>query len=134
MASHKYENVHLPLTSDEHEHDHSSRSSTEVESLMGEEKSWQAQQRKSKRRTLGSILKSSRWMLDTTLLLIIVALLVRNEVKEPATEQWQTVGDMTGVGPRCLSTYFLSGTMMTQKTHAELTVHHSPYKAYPLRV
>lgn len=105
MASHKYENVRLPLTADEHEQDHSSRSSTEVESLMGEEKSWQAQQRKSKRRTLGSILSSSRWMLDTTLLLIIVALLVRNEVKEPVTEQWQTVGDMTGVGPRCLSTY-----------------------------
>lgn len=103
MASHKYENVQL--TSGEHEHDDSSRSSTEVESLMGEEKSWQAHQaeRKSKRRTLFSILRSSRWMLDTTLLLIIVALLVRNEIKEPPVEQYQHNGDMTGVGPPSLS-------------------------------
>lgn len=103
MDSHKYENVKLAANEDI---DHSSRSSTEVESLMGEEKSWQAQQlqRKSKRRTLGSILRSSRWILDTTLLFIIIALLVRNEMKEPPTEQWQTSGDMTGVGPRCLST------------------------------
>lgn len=103
MASHKYENVQL--TSGEHEHDHSSRSSTEVESLMGEEKSWQAHQveRKSKRRTLFNVLRSSRWMLDTTLLLIIVALLVRNEIKEPPTELYQHNGDMTGVGPPSLS-------------------------------
>lgn len=99
MASHKYENVQL--TGDDH--DHSSRSSTEVESLMGEEKSWQAQQqeRKSKRKTLGYILNSSKWMLNTTLLLIVIALLVRNEMKEPPLDQWQLLGDMTGVGPRC---------------------------------
>lgn len=101
MASQKYENV--KLTSDEHDLDHSSRSSTEVESLMGDEKSWQVQQmqRKSKRRTFASILRSSRWMLDTTLLLIIVALLVRNEAREPPVDQWQLSGDMTGVGPHC---------------------------------
>lgn len=102
MASHKYENVQL---GGGHEHDHDdSRSSTEVESLIGDEKSWQAHQhereRKSKRSQLYSILRSSRWMLDTTLLLIIVALLVRNEMKEPMQDQWQLLGDMTGVGPR----------------------------------
>lgn len=103
MDSHKYENVKLAAGE---EMDHSSRSSTEVESLMGEEKSWQAQQlqRKSKRRTLAGVLRSSRWILDTTLLFIIVALLVRNEMREPPVEQWQTSGDMTGVGPRCSST------------------------------
>lgn len=112
MASHKYENV--KLAGDDHDHDHSSRSSTEVESLMGDEKSWQVQQleRKSKRRTLGNILRSSRWMLDTTLLLIIVALLVRSEVKEPPIEQWQTSGDMTGVGPRCMSIPFKPETIL----------------------
>lgn len=101
MASHKYENVQL--TSDEHDHDHSSRSSTEVESLMGEEKSWQTQQirQKSKARGLASILRSSRWMLDTTLLFIILALLVRNQIKEPPTDLVQLSGDMTGFGPRC---------------------------------
>ncbi|KAJ4387469.1 hypothetical protein N0V93_008061 [Gnomoniopsis smithogilvyi] len=100
MASHKYENVQL--TSDEHDHDHSSRSSTEVESLMGEEKSWQTQQmrEKSKTRGLASILRSSRWMLDTTLLFIILALLVRNQMKEPPTDLVQLNGDMTGFGPR----------------------------------
>lgn len=102
MASHKYENVQL---GGGHEHDHDdSRSSTEVESLIGDEKSWNAHQhereRKSKRSQLYSILRSSRWMLDTTLLLIIVALLVRNEMKEPMQDQWQLLGDMTGVGPR----------------------------------
>lgn len=103
MASshHKYENVQL---AGEHEHDHDSRSSTEVESLIGDEKSWHAhrqeRERKSKRSQLSSILRSSRWMLDTTLLLIIVALLVRNEMKEPVQDQWQLLGDMTGVGPR----------------------------------
>lgn len=101
-SSHKYENVQL---TGEHEHDHDSRSSTEVESLIGDEKSWRAHQheqreRRSKRSQLSSILRSSRWMLDTTLLLIIVALLVRNEMREPMQDQWQLLGDMTGVGPR----------------------------------
>ncbi|ROW08729.1 hypothetical protein VPNG_06437 [Cytospora leucostoma] len=100
--SHQYENVQL---TGQHEHDQdpdSSRSSTEVESLIGEEKSWQAQQRqrKSKRSTLAGILQSSRWMLDTTLLLIIIMLLLRNEWKESPPDQWQLLGDMTGVGPR----------------------------------
>lgn len=110
MASsqHKYENVQLGHEND-HDHDHDdSRSSTEVESLIGDEKSWRAHQhehnerknRSSKRSQLSGILRSSRWMLDTTLLLIIVVLLVRNEMREPAQDQWQLLGDMTGVGPR----------------------------------
>lgn len=109
-AAHKYENVRVSA-SDEHDHlDHSSRSSTEVESLMGEEKSWKTQQmeRKSKRTTLCTILKQSKWILNTTLLLIIVALLVRNELREPQPDQWQLLGDMTGVGPRCMAALFLS--------------------------
>lgn len=102
MASHKYENVQLTGEHDHHSDHDDSRSSTEVESLIGEEKSWRAHQheRKSKRSQLSSILRSSRWMLDTTLLLIIVALLVRNEMREPVQDQWQLLGDMTGVGPR----------------------------------
>lgn len=113
MATHKYEDVRLE------DGDHDSRSSTEVESLMGEEKSpkWQgrAQQQeplpreRSKTSNLKRILRSSRWMLDTTLLFIIIALLVRNEGRKEAhtptptsmVEQVQLMGDMTGVGPRC---------------------------------
>lgn len=106
-SQHKYENVQL-TGSHEQDHDHDdSRSSTEVESLIGDEKSWRAHQhehnerkKRSKRSQLSSILRSSRWMLDTTLLLIIVALLVRNEMREPVQDQWQLLGDMTGVGPR----------------------------------
>lgn len=103
MATHKYETVQVG--GEEQDHDQSSRSSTEVESLMGDEKSWQAQQRerKSKCKSFRRILASSRWMLDTTLLLIILALLVRNQIKEPPIDQWQLSGDMTGVGPRCSS-------------------------------
>lgn len=106
MASHNYENVHLAR--EEHEHD--SRSSTEVESLMGEEKSWQTQQmrERSAPSTMRRIFTSSRWMIDTTLLLIIFALLVRNEIKtlpeySSSTDLVQLNGDMTGVGPRCSS-------------------------------
>ncbi|ROV88752.1 hypothetical protein VMCG_10071 [Cytospora schulzeri] len=99
-SSQKYENVQT--TSDLNHDEESLRSSTEVESLIEEEKSWQAQQRgrASKRPTLAGILSSSRWMLDTTLLLMIITMLVRNEMQEPLRDQWQLLGDMTGVGPR----------------------------------
>lgn len=99
MASNSYENV--KLTSDDHDHSSSSRSSTEVESLMGEEKAWQAPRERTKPSSLRKLFNSSRWMLDTMLLFIIVALLVRNEVKEPPKDLVQLSGDMTGVGPRC---------------------------------
>lgn len=108
MASHNYENVHLGGE----EHDHDSRSSTEVESLIGDEKAWQMQhmRERSKPSSLRRIFTSSRWILDTTLLLIIVALLVRNEIKaapeySSPTDLVQLNGDMTGVGPRCSSDY-----------------------------
>lgn len=134
MASHKYENVQL--TSEDHDHDHSSRSSTEVESLMGEEKSWQAQQlrEKSKTRGLASILRSSRWMLDTTLLFIILALLVRNQMKEAPTSPTDLVqlnGDMTGVGPRCA----FDGSIQTgQDIRADQSVQYSSPEAYPIPI
>lgn len=89
-----------------------SRSSTEVEdSLMGDEKQWHDIElnRPTTRTTrLGrfvAAVKSSRWMIDTALLLIILALLVRDQWSRPVPEEkeanpWQFGQDMTGVGPR----------------------------------
>ncbi|KAI1084738.1 hypothetical protein F5B20DRAFT_219417 [Whalleya microplaca] len=86
-----------------------SRSSTEVEeSLMGDEKQWHdielnrhvARTRRSK---FVLALNSARWILDTILLLVIIALLVRDQWRKPMPEEvnpWQFGQDLTGVGPR----------------------------------
>lgn len=86
---------------DEHEE---SLSSTDVdESLMGDEKQWcspelETGRRQSKRRVLITKFKSYRWIIDTSLLLIITALLLlmRAEWKEAPTSSWQVGGDFTG--------------------------------------
>ncbi|KAI1330606.1 hypothetical protein F5Y16DRAFT_362247 [Xylariaceae sp. FL0255] len=93
-----------------HAEDHSSsRSSTEVESLMGEGKIWHdvelnAGLRRSKDDGLLAKLKSYRWIIDTSLLLIILALLARDQMRKPAVLQdpniWQFGQDFTGVGPK----------------------------------
>ncbi|KAI1337243.1 hypothetical protein F5Y15DRAFT_390699 [Xylariaceae sp. FL0016] len=86
-----------------------SRSSTEVEeSLMGDEKQWQDIElnrptRRTKTNRFIATLKSSRWIVDTSLLFIILALLVRDQWRKPADQDpniWQFGQDMTGVGPR----------------------------------
>lgn len=90
-----------------------SRSSTEAETLMGDEKQWHDVElnilaRRTRRSRVLAALKSSRWIIDTTLLLIIVALLVRDQWKTPAVWQdpnvWQFGQDFTGVSPRCKGT------------------------------
>ncbi|KAK3936449.1 hypothetical protein QBC46DRAFT_269596 [Diplogelasinospora grovesii] len=95
---HKYENV------DDRDHDDlEARSSTEVdESLMGDEKQWQHQRaaRRSTRSRVATFLRSHRWIIDTSLLLVILGLLVRDKLKEPPANQWEFGGDFTGVGPR----------------------------------
>lgn len=99
----KYENVSLE--------DHHSDSSTEVaESLLGDEKNWDAedQQRsmpRSRTSRFMSRLKSSRWMVDTALLLVILGLLVRQQFgsnSKGSANEWDFGGDFTGVGPRCV--------------------------------
>ncbi|KAI0019417.1 hypothetical protein F4780DRAFT_780454 [Xylariomycetidae sp. FL0641] len=84
------------------------RSSTEVEdSLMGDEKQWRDVElneptRRTKKSGLMSSLRSSRWLIDTALLLIILALIVRDQWRRPAQGDnlWQFGQDMTGVGPK----------------------------------
>ncbi|KAJ8119992.1 hypothetical protein ONZ43_g3185 [Nemania bipapillata] len=86
-----------------------SRSSTEVESLMGDEKQWHDVElnspiRRTTRSRLLAIVKSSRWIIDTALLLIILVLLVRDQWRTPAVLRdpniWQFGQDFTGVGPK----------------------------------
>ncbi|KAI0517267.1 hypothetical protein F5B22DRAFT_603899 [Xylaria bambusicola] len=86
-----------------------SRSSTEVESLMGDKNMWHdvdlgSPIRQTKRDKLFSTLKSWRWTFDTVLLLVIVTLLVRDQWRQSAVLQdaniWQFGQDFTGVGPK----------------------------------
>lgn len=98
-----------------------SRSSTEVEdSLMGDEKQWHDVElnrptTRTRRNRFVAAIKSTRWFIDTILLVIILALLVRDQWRQPAAEEkevnpWQFGQDMTGVGPRCR--LIIPGTML----------------------
>lgn len=112
MESQKAQYANLPHIDDRED----SRSSTEVEdSLMGDEKQWhdvelnRPRMRTRTSRFIGA-LKSSRWIIDTGLLLIILALLVRDQWRTSAVEEkeevenpWQFGQDFTGVGPRLTS-------------------------------
>lgn len=86
-------------------------SSTEVDdSLMGdEEKQWRPQEpgarRQSKRTRFMSTFKSNRWLIGTTLQLVIVGLLVLVLLQDRQKEAvlTQVGGDYTGGGPTCKS-------------------------------
>ncbi|KAF6822817.1 hypothetical protein CPLU01_11784 [Colletotrichum plurivorum] len=102
MSEAKYENLHLE------DHDRDDRSSTEVEeSLIGDrEKGFATRDyghhglmpaaRRRRNRCL-SLLSSSRWFVDTVLLLVILGLLVREQMAKPPTNPWDFGGDLTGV-------------------------------------
>ncbi|KAI0974841.1 hypothetical protein F4678DRAFT_352716 [Xylaria arbuscula] len=101
----KYDGLHSDDQSD-------SRSSTEVESLMGDKKQWHDVElnspvRPTKRNRFYATLKSARWIIDTALLLVIVAFLVRDQSRKPAVLQdpniWQFGQDFTGVGSKLSS-------------------------------
>ncbi|KAI1869663.1 uncharacterized protein JN550_005644 [Neoarthrinium moseri] len=97
---HKYENMALD--------DRDDRSSTEVESLMdGEGKVWhdvdlQRPTRRSRTSRICGVLNSFRWLIDTTLLLIILGFVVRSYLREKPVNptDYDFLGDMTGVGPK----------------------------------
>ncbi|KAF2186235.1 hypothetical protein K469DRAFT_687230 [Zopfia rhizophila CBS 207.26] len=103
-GKHDYRNVH---TDDHHEDD----SSTEVESLVGIEKQWQAddfqrRSRRSKRSTCISMLKASRWVIIISLQLVIIGLLARDQGllldqwwRTRTTSEKEIGGDVTGWGP-----------------------------------
>jgi hypothetical protein len=100
-APHQYENV--PAHQDECD-----ESSTEVdESLMGEESQWHEKgipglARRSKKSSLRQRLGTYRWIIDTSLLLVILALIVRDQLRQPPLNPWDFNGDLTGFGPRCM--------------------------------
>lgn len=90
--------------------DHEGSSTTDVESLKGDEKYTQGEEfggqiyaPKSKRSTCLSVIKQARWFLDTLLLLVIVGLLVRDQRQRalPKTSEHEVGGDFTGVSPHC---------------------------------
>lgn len=91
--------------------EHDDRSSTEVEdSLLGEdERQWTLEQlhrsnkRPSRMSRVCTTFNSYRWMVDWTLLLLILGFVVRGQFKEPAVNPYDFGGDITGVGPRCKS-------------------------------
>jgi hypothetical protein len=93
---HKYES--MPLD------DRDDRSSTEVESLMEVEKQWEIEDmqrpRRSKASRVSSVLNSYRWLIDTSLLLVILALVVRSQYQATPLP-YDFGGDITGVGPQC---------------------------------
>ncbi|KAK0629492.1 hypothetical protein B0T17DRAFT_525637 [Bombardia bombarda] len=96
---HKYEDVEQLDA-----HDDASLSNTEVdESLMGDEKQWyqhqQTRRPSSKTSKVRSLWRSYRWIIDTSLLLIILGLLARDQLRQPAVNKWDFGGDFTGVGP-----------------------------------
>jgi hypothetical protein len=92
--------------------EHDDRSSTEVdESLLGEdERQWSLEQmhqhRLNKRRAsrlsrVCTTLNSCRWIVDWTLLLVILGFVIRGQMREPQLNPYDFGGDLTGVAPRC---------------------------------
>ncbi|KAK3358767.1 hypothetical protein B0T25DRAFT_446382 [Lasiosphaeria hispida] len=78
-------------------------SSTEVdESLMGDEKQWHhSPVRRSRSSRWASLFSSWRWVVDTSLLVVILYLLLRDQSRQqPASQLWEVGGDFTGVAPR----------------------------------
>lgn len=98
---HKYKNMPVDDSDD-------NRSSTEVESLMEETKAqWhdvdldhmQPSRRSRVSRVCGT-LNAWRWLIDTTLLVIILGFVVRSYFKEEVVKPYDFGGDITGVGPK----------------------------------
>lgn len=75
--------------------DHHSDSSTEVGDWDIEQ---HIKQRRSRRRVWRKI-KGYRWLLDTTLLLVIVGLLVEKRWTHHASHAYELAGDITGFAP-----------------------------------
>ncbi|KAH8900933.1 hypothetical protein GQ53DRAFT_633365 [Thozetella sp. PMI_491] len=92
---HKYENV--PVGED---HD-GSRSSTEVESLIGDEKQWHTEELGLRRKKtccskVGAAFQTWRWVIDTVMLLAILGLLIKDQLRQQPYTPWEIGGDFTG--------------------------------------
>jgi hypothetical protein len=110
QPEHEYKNV---PHSDDHRDDDSS---TEVESLVGMEKQWAAENfatrtRRSKRSVCLSLLKASRWFVVIGLQVIIVGLLAKEQgllmdgwwSSQGSSSAKEVGGDITGWGPHSMS-------------------------------
>jgi hypothetical protein len=102
MGSKQHQYETMPLD------DRDDRSSTEVESLMEVEKDWQNEDmqrpvRRSKTSRICNVLNQWRWLIDTTLLLLILGLVARSQFLAKPINPNQIMGDVTGVGPECES-------------------------------
>lgn len=100
-TKHTYEN--MPAEDYDHDNDESLSNTQVDDSLMGDDKLWSEKdlRPRTRRNKFYSILRSCRWMIDTSLLLIILGFIVREQWRTPEVNEWQIGGDMTGVGPKC---------------------------------
>lgn len=99
MEPHKYEDVGVEERASLDRDD----SSTEVdESLLGDEKPWNRDDlhTRTRRRTFWSRLGRWRWVVDTTLLLVILGFVARDQLRPTQQYTMDYGGDFTGVGPR----------------------------------
>lgn len=116
MSDAKYANIKFE--------DHDDRSSTEVEeSLLGTDdkacrrcmaKDYHDQPARRKNRCL-AMLNSSRWFVDTILLVVILGLLVREQMQKPPVNTWDFGGDLTGVSGHCEFISFVGKTVRACK-------------------
>lgn len=134
---HKYKNMPVDDSDD-------NRSSTEVESLMEETKAqWhdvdldhmQPSRRSRVSRVCGT-LNAWRWLIDTTLLVIILGFVVRSYFKEEVVKPYDFGGDITGVGPKCKLSYstvsVFERLLILQPVSEQITtfVHEEEYAPY----
>lgn len=98
-TKHAYEKTPL----DDYEQDHESNTQVD-ESLNGEDKMWLEKELHGSRRRRSGVLgflQDYHWMINTSLLLIILGLVVHEQWKKKPVNEYQIGGDMTGVGPEC---------------------------------
>lgn len=94
----------ITKTKDDHRYDalrnldSHSDSSTDVEDWEEEP---ETRSKVKRRRTLWKKLKPYRWIIDTSLLLIIVGLLAEKRWKAETGGKYELVGDISGFAPTC---------------------------------
>jgi len=112
----KYENIRLADEEARRPSSDHDDSSTEVdESLLGaDEKHWRMEmlqsRRPSKRQTCWAKLSPFRWIFEFALLLAILGLMVRDQLRVPMPHPWDFGGDFTGLHPRSMSSRTLTRT------------------------
>jgi len=107
MASKKQQQPHEDAAkySNIGQDDRDDRSSTEIGSLMGEEKQWGLEEamprqgRQSRTSRACAVFNTWRWLIDTTLLVAILVVVLRMRQPSLGAEDYQLSGDITGFSP-----------------------------------